>query len=175
MLASLMSGHEPINQKRRVLLRNASLIVGGAGFATACWPFARSMYPTPEAQARGITSVTLSHIKPGDSQIIAWQGKPVFVVHRTPAEIDAMRNSSGGFDPQNDSQRVVEPQWLVVVGVCTHLGCIPNRREGGWLCPCHGSQYDNSGRVIQGPAPRNLDVPPYKIVAGEQLVIGEQA
>lgn len=161
------------DEKRRTLLRNASWLLGGVGVGAAAWPFVRSMYPSPEAQARGITTVDLKHIKPGMTEIVSWQSKPVFVVHRTPKEIAAAQQSMGGLDPQPDQERVTQPQWLVVVGICTHLGCIPNRRETGWLCPCHGSVYDVSGRVIQGPAPRNLAVPPYRFASNEQLVIGE--
>ena len=76
-------------------------------------------------------------------------------------------------DPEPDTQRVHEPQWLVVIGLCTHLGCIPNRNANGWLCPCHGSVYDNSGRILKGPAPRNLDLPPYEIIADAKLLIGK--
>lgn len=168
-----MTNNKPPDEKRRTWLRHASWLLGGVGVAGAAWPFVRSMYPSPEAKARGITTVDLKHIKPGTTEIVSWQSKPVFVVHRTAAEISVAQQSMGGLDPQPDQERVTQPQWLVVVGICTHLGCIPNRRESGWLCPCHGSAYDVSGRVVRGPAPRNLAVPPYRFANSEQLVIGE--
>ena len=101
------------------------------------------------------------------------EGKPVFIMHRTPQQVAAMQLSQGGSDPQDDSSRTQQPQWLVVVGLCTHLGCIPSQNNDGWLCPCHGSVFDNSGRVMRGPAPKNLLVPPYKFVASDKIVIGE--
>ena len=81
--------------------------------------------------------------------------------------------TGGGKEPEPDKQRVQEPQWLVVIGLCTHLGCIPTREADGWLCPCHGSVYDNSGRILKGPAPRNLDLPPYEINGDKTLLIGK--
>ena len=170
-----MSDSDPKTDTRRTFLRRACLLTGGAGVVVTSWPFLRSMYPTPEARARGVTTVNLKHIKVGESEIVTWQGKPVFVVHRTSEQIAETEKTPGGFDPQADAQRVIKPEWLVVVGVCTHLGCVPNRRDNGWLCPCHGSAYDNSGRVIHGPAPRNLAVPPYTFTADDKLVIGEKA
>lgn len=168
-----MADSDPADENRRRMLRRASWLLGGIGVAGGAWPFLRSMYPSPEARARGTTTVDLTHIKPGSTDIVSWQSKPVFVVHRTPDEITAAQRSDGGLDPQPDQQRVRNPEWLVVVGICTHLGCIPNRRETGWLCPCHGSVYDLSGRVIQGPAPRNLEIPPYRFAGANELVIGE--
>ena len=87
-------------------------------------------------------------------------------------EAAAMAESNGGKDPQPDAARTKRSDWLVVVGTCTHLGCIPNKNAQGWLCPCHGSVYDNSGRIITGPAPRNLEVPPYRFLNDEKIIIG---
>jgi ubiquinol-cytochrome c reductase iron-sulfur subunit len=113
---------------------------------------------------------------------VTWRGKPVFISHRTPAEIEEARAVDLGDlpDPQPDDARVIQPQWLVVIGVCTHLGCVPlgqlpNQPHGpfnGWFCPCHGSIYDTSGRVRGGPAPRNLDVPAYVFTQDNVIEIG---
>jgi len=86
-----------------------------------------------------------------------------------------MQASPGGKEHQADQERVKKPEWLVVVGICTHLGCVPNHNENGWLCPCHGSVYDNSGRILEGPAPHNLEVPPYRFIADNKIVIGEKS
>jgi len=158
---------------RRDFLGKATAAVGAAGVAAACWPFISSMNPSVDTLEKATTEVDLSGIAPGQTQTVSWGGKPVFVVHRTPAQIASVKNSQGGTDPQADAERAKQPEWLVVVGVCTHMGCIPARNDDGWLCPCHGSVYDNSGRILHGPAPKNLLVPPYKFVASEKIVIGE--
>ena len=161
------------NADRRDFLGKATAAVGAAGAAAACWPFISSMNPSVDTLEKSTTEVDLSGITPGQTQTVSWGGKPVFVVHRTPEQISSVSNSQGGHDPQADTERIKQPQWLVVVGVCTHMGCIPSRNEDGWLCPCHGSVYDNSGRILHGPAPKNLLVPPYKFVANDKIVIGE--
>lgn len=158
---------------RRDFLGKATAAVGAAGVATACWPFISSMNPSVDALEKASTEVDLSAIAAGQMETVSWGGKPVFIVHRTAEQIAAMEGSQGGTDPQSDRDRVHKPEWLVVVGVCTHMGCIPGRNEQGWLCPCHGSVYDNSGRILHGPAPKNLLVPAYKFVADEKIVIGE--
>jgi ubiquinol-cytochrome c reductase iron-sulfur subunit len=131
------------------------------------------MNPSLDTLEKATTEVDLSGIAPGQAQTVSWGGKPVFVVHRTPEQIASVKSSPGGTDPQADDERTKQPQWLVVVGVCTHMGCIPSRNGAGWLCPCHGSVYDNSGRILHGPAPKNLLVPPYKFVANDKIIIGE--
>lgn len=158
---------------RRDFLGKATAAVGAAGMAAACWPFISSMNPSSDTLEKATTEVDLSPIAEGQTQTVSWGGKPVFVVHRTAAQVDAMQKSQGGKDPQPDQARTKQPQWLVVVGVCTHMGCIPSRNDDGWLCPCHGSVYDNSGRILHGPAPLNLHVPPYKFVSDTKIVIGE--
>jgi ubiquinol-cytochrome c reductase iron-sulfur subunit len=160
------------NEDRRDFLGKATAAVGAVGVAAACWPFVSSMNPSEDTLEKATTEVDLSSISAGHMQTFSWGGKPVFVVHRTPAQIAAMQSSHGGHDPQDDQLRVTQPQWLVVVGVCTHMGCIPSRNDEGWLCPCHGSVYDNSGRILHGPAPKNLLVPPYKFVTNEKIIIG---
>lgn len=158
---------------RRDFLEKATAVVGAAGVAAVCWPFISSMNPSVDTLEKATTEVDLSGIPAGQAKTVSWGGKPVFVVHRTPEQIAAMQASRGGHDPKADADRAKQPQWLVVVGVCTHLGCIPSRTEEGWMCPCHGSAYDNSGRILYGPAPQNLLVPPYKFVSAEKIILGE--
>lgn len=157
---------------RRNFLIMATAAVGGAGMAATCIPFVTSMNPSSDVLAKAETEVDLTDITPGGVRTIAWQGKPVFIVRRTPEEIKAAQASDGNIDPQPDNKRVQNPEWLVVVGVCTHMGCVPNKEELGWVCHCHGSQYDDSGRVTRGPAPKNLEVPPYRFVSANKIIIG---
>jgi ubiquinol-cytochrome c reductase iron-sulfur subunit len=131
------------------------------------------MNPSSDVLAKATTEFDLTGMNPGDMRTVAWQGKPVFVLRRTPEEIKAMEASDGVLDPEPDQKRVKKPEWLVVVGVCTHMGCVPNKEGPGWTCHCHGSQYDDSGRVVRGPAPKNLEVPPYHFVAADKIIIGE--
>jgi ubiquinol-cytochrome c reductase iron-sulfur subunit len=158
---------------RRDFLVKVTSVVGGAGAAVACLPFVASMNPSSDVLAKATTEVDLSAIPEGGVHTIAWQGKPVFILHRTQEEIKAMEASDGGFEPEPDKMRVIKPEWLVVVGICTHLGCVPNKEGPGWTCHCHGSQYDDSGRVVRGPAPHNLAVPPYRFIAADKIIIGE--
>jgi len=161
-----------LDEDRRDFLTVATVAVGAIGVAGACWPLIRSMSPTEDVAAQANVEVDLSGIAPGTTHTVAWQGKPVFITHRTPEQIKAMEASRGGKAPEPDSERVKKPDWLIVIGICTHLGCIPNRSDYGWLCPCHGSQYDLSGRILRGPAPRNLDIPPYKFIGDSKILIG---
>jgi ubiquinol-cytochrome c reductase iron-sulfur subunit len=160
------------DSKRRNFLIKVTAAMGGAGAAAVCVPFVASMNPSSDVLAKATTEVDLSGVPEGGVHTVAWHGKPVFIYHRTPDEIKAMEASDGGFDPQPDDQRVKRPEWLVVVGICTHLGCVPNKEGPGWTCHCHGSQYDDSGRVVRGPAPHNLAVPPYKFVSDDKIIIG---
>ena len=168
-------GEETLGDKdRRGFLIKLTSVVGGAGVAATCVPFVASMNPSSDVLAKAETEVDLTGIEPGAMRTVAWQGKPVFILRRTPEQIAAAQGSNGGLDPQPDSQRVHNPEWLVVIGVCTHMGCVPNLEgEVGWTCHCHGSQYDDSGRVVRGPAPRNLEVPPYRFLAENKIVIGQ--
>jgi ubiquinol-cytochrome c reductase iron-sulfur subunit len=161
-----------VDEDRRDFLTVATVAVGAVGVAGACWPLIRSMSPTDDVSAQAVVEVDLSDIPPGSTHTVSWLGKPVFITHRTPDEIKAMEESPGGKAPESDSDRVKNSEWLVLIGVCTHLGCIPNRSDDGWLCPCHGSQYDLSGRILRGPAPRNLDVPPYTFTEATKILIG---
>ncbi len=158
---------------RRNFLLKLTTVVGGAGVAATCVPFVASMNPSTDVLAKAVTEVDLSGIPPGGMHTVAWQGQPVFVLHRTPEEIAASAATNGVIDPEPDAKRVIKPEWLVVVGVCTHMGCVPNKEGPGWICHCHGSQYDDSGRVVRGPAPKNLAVPPYHFLSENKLVIGK--
>jgi len=159
--------------ERRNFLLKATYVVGGAGAATACLPFVASMNPSADLLAKANTEVDLSGIPEGGMHTVAWQGKPVFVLHRTKEQIKEMAVTNGVLDPEQDSDRVKKPEWLVVIGVCTHMGCVPNKEGPGWTCHCHGSLYDDSGRVLRGPAPNNLEVPPYRFIAENKIMIGQ--
>lgn len=134
------------------------------------------MSPSADVLALASADFDLSGISPGTTVTVKWRGKPVFIKHRTAQEILEAVNVDVATlpDPQTDGSRVKDPEWLIVVGVCTHLGCVPLPNAGfynGWFCPCHGSHYDTSGRVRKGPAPQNLEVPPYAL-SGDHLMIG---
>jgi ubiquinol-cytochrome c reductase iron-sulfur subunit len=121
--------------------------------------------------------VDISKVAVGRTLTVKWRGKPVFIRHRTPEEISAAEHDDNADlrDKQKDSVRVKKPEWLIVVGICTHLGCVPMTGEGaykGWYCPCHGSHYDTSGRIRIGPAPLNLEIPPYVFVEDSKIVVG---
>merc|ERR1712070_1342047 len=159
-------------------------VLGGARFIYAsatrliAMKFIASMSASADVLALASTEVDLSKIDEGSGITVKWRGKPVFVRHRTEDEIAAAvkADKANLVDPQNDADRVKDPAWLVTIGVCTHLGCVPLAGAGdfgGYFCPCHGSHYDTSGRIRKGPAPLNLDIPPYEIDAEEErLLIG---
>jgi len=167
---------------RRDFLYLATL-AGGAGLGLAfVWPLIDSMNPAADVLALSSIEVDLSPIEVGQAITVKWRGRPVFIRHRTAEDIAAARdvNLADLPDPQPDSDRVKEPEWLIVVGVCTHLGCIPLGQKtgdpkgdyGGWFCPCHGSHYDTSGRIRKGPAPKNLVVPNYTFLSDNVVRIG---
>ena len=147
------------------------------------WPVIDSMNPSEDVLALSSTELDLTSIQLGQRVTVKWRGSPVFIVRRTTDEIARARADDGDpnlIDPSTDTERVQRPEWLIVIGICTHLGCIPLGqkngdplgRYGGWFCPCHGSVYDLSGRVRRGPAPRNLDLPPYIFLDDMRLRIG---
>lgn len=147
------------------------------GLAGAVWPLVNQMNPDASTLALASTEVDIGKVEVGQILTVKWRGNPVFVRHRTPKEIEEAANTplEDLKDPQTDASRVQKPEWLVLIGVCTHLGCIPLGHEGhydGWLCPCHGSVYDTSGRIRQGPAPLNLAVPTYSFLTPTKLKIG---
>jgi len=163
---------KPEDSGRREFLGKATGVVAGAGIAAASWPFINSMNPSTDILARAESQIELDGIVPGEMRTVEWQGKPVFILRRTEDQVVEMGTSHGSSkDPEPDEERVQKSEWLVVIGLCTHLGCVPNRNSDGWFCPCHGSVYDNSGRILKGPAPRNLDLPPYEFIAENKILI----
>ena len=136
-----------------------------------------SFGPTADALSLSKIEVDLSGIPEGKNAVFKWQGKPLFVRHRTADEISAAQSVDIKTlrDPEPDDSRVQKPEWIILIGVCTHLGCVPiaNAGEyGGYFCPCHGSHYDTSGRIRKGPAPYNLAVPKYQFESDSTLVVG---
>lgn len=157
-----------------VLAASATAAVGGA---LTVWPFVDSMNPAADVLALSSTEIDIAAIEPGQSVTVMWRGKPVFVRHRTEEEIRHAEEADNEEmrDPQKDADRVKKKEWLVVVGICTHLGCVPLGNQGeyhGWFCPCHGSVYDTSGRIRKGPAPLNLAVPEYEFLSDTLIKIG---
>lgn len=171
--------HAPQQAGKRdflTLTASATAAVGGAAFV---YSLGDSLNPAADVLALASTEVDISQVRTGQSIRVMWRGKPVFIRRRTEAEIAEARdvNADDLPDPQTDDARVKEgkEEWLVVVGICTHLGCVPLNNKGefdGWLCPCHGSHYDVSGRIRKGPAPTNLDVPPYEFISDTVIKIG---
>jgi ubiquinol-cytochrome c reductase iron-sulfur subunit len=162
---------------RRDFLFIATGAVGAVAVGGAVWPLINQMNPDASTLAAASTEVDLANIAEGQIITVKWRGKPVFVRHRNPKEIQEAQAAplSELKDPATDASRVQKPQWLVVVGICTHLGCIPLGHQGeyeGWFCPCHGSVYDTSGRIRKGPAPYNLVVPTYKFMSDTKIAIG---
>jgi ubiquinol-cytochrome c reductase iron-sulfur subunit len=172
-----MSSAEPT---RRDFLYIATGAVGAVGAVAAAVPLINQMNPDASTIAAGAPiEVDLTPITEGQIIKVFWRSKPIFISHRTKKEIDEARNVnlSSLPDPQPDSARVKagHDQWLVVVAICTHLGCIPLSHQGqydGYFCPCHGSVYDTAGRIRQGPAPKNLELPPYTFVSDTKIRIG---
>jgi len=174
--------HDAKGETRRDFLYLASAAMGAVGAASLAWPFISYWNPSADVLALSTTEVDLKPVAVGQAITVVWRGHPVFVRHRTPQEIEAAQKVSLGElpDPVPDAKRVQKPEWLIVVGVCTHLGCIPQGQKptemrgefGGWFCPCHGSQYDTSGRIRKGPAPRNLEVPAYTFLTDDSIRIG---
>ncbi|WP_299438458.1 ubiquinol-cytochrome c reductase iron-sulfur subunit [uncultured Rhodospira sp.] len=169
---------------RRDFLLYASAGLGAVGTALAVWPFLDSMNPAKDVMALAVIEVDLSPIAVGQAITVTWRGKPVFVRHRTQDEIDQARSVSMSAlkDPQPDEERAPRPEWLVQIGICTHLGCIPKGQKpsdpkgdyNGWFCVCHGSHYDTSGRIRKGPAPTNMVVPQYAFLDDTTIQIGEE-
>jgi ubiquinol-cytochrome c reductase iron-sulfur subunit len=169
-------------ETRRDFLYLAAAGMGAVGTACVVWPLIDTMNPSAEVLALASTEVDLAPIAEGQRVTVTWRGNPVFIDHRTQEQIDQARADDDANlpDPQADAERVERPEWLVVIGVCTHLGCVPLGQKtgqsrgdwGGWFCPCHGSHYDTSGRVRRGPAPLNLPVPPYEFTGDATIVIG---
>jgi len=173
---------ETKKESRRDFLHLTTISIGGIGTAVFIWPFLKSMNPAEDTLALGSTEVDLTNINVGQAKTVKWRGKPVFIRRRTSEEIleandvdlKSLRH------PENDKNRVQKEEWLVLLGVCTHLGCVPLGQKmsdskgeyNGWFCPCHGSHYDSSGRIRKGPAPENLAVPPYTFINDTTIKIG---
>ena len=165
------------NRRDFIHIAAATAAVGAVG--SAVWPLVNQMNPSADVLALASIEFDLSKVMPGMQVVQPWQGKPVFIRNRTSAEIaKAVADDNAQMkDPAKDETRhkAGKPQWLILVGVCTHLGCVPNfgtGEYGGWLCPCHGSQYDTSGRIRKGPAPLNLEVPKWDFVSDTKVKIG---
>jgi len=179
--ATATKGHAA-GETRRDFIYLAAAGMGAVGAGAVAWPFIHYLNPSADVLALSTTEVDLKPIQEGQAITVTWRGKPVFVRRRTQAEITqaAGVKPSDLPDPQEDSARVKKPEWLVLVGVCTHLGCVPLGQKtadpkgdyGGWFCPCHGSHYDTSGRIRKGPAPKNLTVPAYAFLDDTTIRIG---
>jgi ubiquinol-cytochrome c reductase iron-sulfur subunit len=180
------------------MLVGVTAAVGAVGIVGAAVPFVKSWNPSAKAKAAGApVTADLSGLEPGQQMVVEWRGKPVWVVRRTPEALADLKKVAGDLrDPASDESvqpdfakneyRSIKPNYLILVGICTHLGCSPTYRpevapadlgqsfRGGFFCPCHGSTYDMAGRVYKGvPAPLNLEVPPYKYIGDNVVVIGE--
>ncbi len=162
---------------RRDFLYLATGSVAAIGVGSVLWPLVDQMNPDASVLALASTEVSIGDIEPGQSITVTWRGKPVFIRHRTAKEIQEAENVTIADlpDPESDEARVQKPEWLIMVGICTHLGCVPLGEAGeydGWFCPCHGSHYDTSGRIRKGPAPKNLSVPEYVFLNETRVKIG---
>ena len=191
---------DDVNLRKRRFLLTATTVASGVAAGAAAVPFVASMLPSERAKAAGApVEVDIGRLGPGEKLIVEWRGKPVWIVHRTKDMLAAVRaddprvadpNSSRSEQPvyATNEYRSLKPEYLVLVGICTHLGCSPVDRferqpepfeadwRGGFYCPCHGSLFDLAGRVYKNkPAPTNLTVPPYRFVTEATLVIGEDA
>lgn len=189
-----MSTHK-IDEQRRKFLTTATTVAGGVGVLAAALPFVTSLLPSAKAEAAAApVEVDLSPLQPGQMLTVEWQGKPVWIIYRTKAMIEALHKHENELrDPESrvdqqpeyahNEHRSINPDYLVLIGICTHLGCspqyVPTAHElgphwpGGFYCPCHGSSFDLAGRVFKGvPAPINLAVPPYTFLAEKRILIG---
>ncbi|MDH3472427.1 MAG: ubiquinol-cytochrome c reductase iron-sulfur subunit [Rhodospirillales bacterium] len=174
--------HASEGETRRDFLYLMAGATAAVGTVAVAWPLVDSMNPSADVVALATIEVDLAPIELGQRVTVVWQGKPVFIDHRNDDQISAARDVDLAElpDPETDEARVQRAEWLIMVGVCTHLGCIPKGQKagdpageyGGWLCVCHGSQYDTSGRIRKGPAPENLPIPPYEFLEDTKIRIG---
>jgi len=191
-----LASHSTEETTRRDFIVILAQSFAGVGAAVALWPFISQMNPDASTQALASIEVDLSPVKQGQAITVVWRGKPVFIRNRTPEEIKAAQETKlsdlKDVNARNDALPDKTPatdvnrtkkgkeNWLVLVGICTHLGCIPKGQSmgdargnyGGWFCPCHGSHYDTAGRIRLGPAPQNLEVPPFDFTSDTQIKIG---
>lgn len=187
----------PIDEARRKFLLNTTCALGGVGVLCALTPFVSSLLPSDKAQALGAPlEVDLSKMEPGEQAVVEWRGKPVWIIRRTQDMLQNLQTHDSQLrDPQSlveqqpdyakNAYRSINPEYLVLIGICTHLGCSPKYKPsmdelgkdwpGGFFCPCHGSTFDLAGRVFKGvPAPINLEVPPYRFINAHTIIIGEE-
>ena len=162
---------------RRDFIFTASYALGAVGVGAVVWPLIDQMNPDASVKALASTEVDVSGVEKGQSITVLWRGKPVFIRRRTKEEIAKAKDVKLEDlpHPETDEERAKNPEWLVMLGVCTHLGCVPlgdKGEYGGWFCPCHGSHYDTSGRIRKGPAPTNMEVPKYEFVNANTIKIG---
>ena len=187
-----------VNKSRRRFLVGATSVVGGVGVVGAAVPFVASWNPSAKARSAGApVRANISKLEPGQQMTVEWRGQPVWIIRRTPEMIEHIKQMDDRVqDPQSEELqqpeyaknelRAIRPEFLIVVGICTHLGCSPKFRPeigpadlgagwlGGFFCPCHGSKFDLSGRVYKAvPAPKNLEVPPYFYETDTVIVVGE--
>jgi ubiquinol-cytochrome c reductase iron-sulfur subunit len=166
-----------IKSKRRDFLFTTTYAIGAVGVGVAIWPLIDQMNPDNSVKALASTEVDVSSLEAGKSITVLWRGKPVFIKRRTEEEIAEARavKLDDLYHTVKDEDRAKNPEWLVMLGVCTHLGCVPLNDKGdfnGWFCPCHGSHYDTSGRIRKGPAPKNMEIPKYEFVNSSIIKIG---
>ena len=172
---------ERINKKRREFLVASATTTLTVGTVCAAIPFFSSMSPDKGVLSESTLEVKLDKVPEGGVLTVKWRGAPIFIKHRTAQEIHDAKATKLNLlpDPEDDSKRVKpgNDKWLVLIGICTHLGCVPISNKGdfkGWFCPCHGSHYDTSGRIREGPAPKNLKIPPYRFIDQNTILIGEE-
>ncbi len=187
----MSQAEDDIKSRRDLLLYTAGGAAAVAGGTLGVWPMINQMNEAADIRALSKIQVDISSVEEGGQLVVEWQLKPVFIRHRTAAEIEAARNDVDLNDLRdNNSENDMKPdadaadenraadeegKWLIAVGLCTHLGCVPTVNAGdfgGWFCPCHGSHYDTSGRIRRGPAPRNLEIPPVRFVSDTVIEIG---
>lgn len=189
----MTDGPEDPNRRDFIVLAGGTM--AGVGAASLIWPFVQQMNPDAGAQALASIEVDLAPIAPGQAITVMWRGKPVFIRNRTKEEVEEAKQVALADLPDTNARNESDPEltatdehrtksgkenWLILIGICTHLGCIPKGQAlgdstgdyGGWFCPCHGSHYDTSGRIRRGPAPQNLFVPPYEFVTDTKIKIG---
>ena len=172
-----MPDSEKKKPNRRDFIITATATAGAVGVGAAVWPLVDQMNPDASVKALASTEVDLSAVEPGQAITVLWRGKPVFIKRRTQDEINEARSVDlkDLKHPEKDEDRAKNPEWLVTLGICTHLGCVPLTGKGeykGWFCPCHGSHYDTSGRIRKGPAPTNLEIPKYVFLDDNTIKIG---
>ncbi|VAW16078.1 Ubiquinol-cytochrome C reductase iron-sulfur subunit [hydrothermal vent metagenome] len=173
---------DTVDETRRDFLFVATGAMAVVGVGAVAWPLIDQMNPDASVLSLSSIEVDFEAVEVGQAITVMWRGKPVFIRHRTAEEIKVAEETPLDVlpDPETDMARIERPEWLVVIGICTHLGCIPKGQSigdergeyGGWFCPCHGSHYDTAGRIRKGPAPKNLYLPPYAFLTDTSIKIG---